>query len=424
MDTPLGTLETSLRPCSISFRLLKTGCVFKCFDLFTKQSLFTVQQIADFLLSLPRGFTAESIVKLKTKNLISHFHIYDEFAKPVFHIHINSQALFSIDMNIVHPNVRITYNSSTDSFIFIVNEAAFYDDLGPGKIFPLLKQDIPRTHPYHVLGVHLIGDKDNCSFYQALFDRNIFGKRTVERHLHVVAELDLTKEIENLEGFVYITYNDELITDLKFNSHSVATLTCVVPWALQLLEHADYIQLDGSFYAASPYAYTVPQIIIKNDAYPLGFSICPTESADMFTRFYSSVKRSFGDPALRKMLSLNVLADEGVGIKKFCKDNSINQFFCFRHLINKFGPGTDIATLVAKMLFTETKQEYDEQHELNFCMAGLIFTKQLKHLQAFEDLFGEKFEQNKQTGEFSWVHINDNYEEQALWTRNNAHIST
>jgi hypothetical protein len=144
----------------------------------------------------------------------------------------------------------------------------------------------------------------------------------------------------------------------------------------------------------------------------------------MFTLFYTALHRTFGPEALKIAMSLAVLSDEGVGIKKFCHDNNIKQFLCYRHLINKFGPGTDIATLVSKMLFTQTREDYAAQRELNFMMAAIILSKDGKHLHAFEDLFGVKLDPLKKPENNPWTRVDDRYEAQALWTRAISHIAT
>jgi hypothetical protein len=136
------------------------------------------------------------------------------------------------------------------------------------------------------------------------------------------------------------------------------------------------------------------------------------------------VQKSFGNEAINALVKLSVLSDEGLGIKKFCDDNHIKQFFCFRHLINKFGPGTNIAILVAKILFTQTKAEFEIEHAVNFTIAKKIFALDPRHLQAFEKLFGEKLVQNKETKIWTWVKVDNTYDEQALWARNKDHIST
>jgi hypothetical protein len=79
-----------------------------------------------------------------------------------------------------------------------------------------------------------------------------------------------------------------------------------------------------------------------------------------------------------KLLHLPVLSDEGTGLRKFCGDKGIRQFFCFRHLINKFGAGSLIVALVRKMLFYSKIEEYYSQLHINLGIAA-CFLGRIRH---------------------------------------------
>jgi hypothetical protein len=76
------------------------------------------------------------------------------------------------------------------------------------------------------------------------------------------------------------------------------------------------------------------------------------------------------------------------------------------------------------MLFTQTREEYENDHAVNFTIAAMIFNEDQHHLQAFQDLYGEILNHLAPPASCTCTRINDNNEEQALWTQNDLHIST
>lgn len=144
----------------------------------------------------------------------------------------------------------------------------------------------------------------------------------------------------------------------------------------------------------------------------------------MFVLFYSSILRVYGRVIYTKRLQPSVLSDEVSGIKRFCAEKGIRQFLCFLHLIIKFGAVTNLGILVTKILFTQTREEYEHDHDVNFPIAAMIFKEDPKDFISFQDLFGEILDRSSPVESCAWSRISDTYEQQALWTRNKLHIST
>jgi predicted Zn-ribbon and HTH transcriptional regulator len=257
-----------------------------------------------------------------------------------------------------------------------------------------------------------------------LFEEHTFSPRAIRQHSVAPPGPTLGQTIQSIQAAVFISFNNSLSIATPFLDHKIATLTVIEPWVEQIIALADYIELDGSFHAAHPYAYTVPQAIYNNDAYPLGFCICPSESSAMFSLFYSKLKTVVPPDTYEHLCSLPVLSDEGTGIKKFCCDLRIRQFYCFRHLINKFGAAGIIGALVRKMLFISKKHDFDEELEVNLAIAASYFRGNPKKLRLFEELFLVTFEPNDDTKKETWTIHSPGYDEQALWSRMELHVGT
>jgi hypothetical protein len=409
-----GKLDVGIRPPEIAFGPIKGSWKHECFDIATGNLFLTAEQIAGFLISLPRDFLCKRMHSYRTKLYVLEMGIKDKTGTDILRINMTEQHLFRITIIQNEPAIRKIQVSEKSCHRYIINEAAYYVDAGEGENFAVSKSKIPAEHPFCILGKHLCNTYPDKITFQALFEKECYSSRTVSRHHTSTVAFDTESEIDKLDGPVFITFNDKMKTKFIYHEHIISTLTYIIPWLEQLINRADYIQLDGSFYAASPYAYTVPQIVINNDAYPIGFTICPTETADMFIRFYSNIHRVYGDDTYIKLLHLSVLSDEGAGIKKFCTEKGIRQFFCYSYLINKFGAGTNLGILVSKMLFTQSREEYDRDHTTNFTLAAMIFEEEPKHLIAFQELFGEILDRTASPDLCPWTKINDNYEEQAF----------
>ena len=134
--------------------------------------------------------------------------------------------------------------------------------------------------------------------------------------------------------------------------------------------------------------YCLPNLIIYNESVPLGVSVGPTESHLVYQQFYDFI-HSINEKAHTKLSQLPVLSDEGSSLVNFCRSNSLNQFFCYRHLINKFGASSKLGGIVRGLLFSATREEFQQNWTENerFICEELSQTSDL-HVAQFERLFG------------------------------------
>jgi ubiquitin C-terminal hydrolase len=139
----------------------------------------------------------------------------------------------------------------------------------------------------------------------------------------------------------------------------LVSATWITQWARQAWKQADYIQLDCSFYVTRPFVYCVPQAIIANEAIPLGFIIAPSESFDTYEWILADLQNA---DVTEPLPPQKILSDEHAGLKEVCRkleEEGWLQFFCHRHLIEKFGAFGYIASLVRQVLACRRKEDYE-----------------------------------------------------------------
>jgi hypothetical protein len=136
----------------------------------------------------------------------------------------------------------------------------------------------------------------------------------------------------------------------------ICAFAWVPQWGVSAAENAGYFQLDASFYGTRPYCYCVVQALIHNEAVPVALVVGPTEKHYLYEVAYECLEKA---GVSREMLNKPVLSDQGSGLRAFCKSRGIEQFFCHRHLIEKFGSSSLCGELVAQALFCKTKQEFE-----------------------------------------------------------------
>jgi hypothetical protein len=130
----------------------------------------------------------------------------------------------------------------------------------------------------------------------------------------------------------------------------------LAPWAVHALIHACYWELDASFTILKPYIYIVPQAVINNVAIPLGFAMGPSESLRLFEIFRMALLDVGMTPD--QLAVVPVLSDEGAAIKAYAKLYHQKHFFCFCHLLRKFGAGTPACNIAKRALFCSTEEEF------------------------------------------------------------------
>jgi hypothetical protein len=153
---------------------------------------------------------------------------------------------------------------------------------------------------------------------------------------------------------IYSSQVGDQQTRFFYRGADIAAVVWIPPTAVGSYKEATYIQLDCSF-RTRPFVYCVAQAIIANEAVPLGFIIGPSESEWLYTAFFQTLWGFI--PGYTK---LPVLSDQGAGLKAFCVNQGIQQYFCHRHIIQKWGASSAAGMLVARVLRIVDQDEYEK----------------------------------------------------------------
>jgi hypothetical protein len=185
-----------------------------------------------------------------------------------------------------------------------------------------------------------------------------------------------------------------------------------------------YYELDGSFEVMGPYVYSICLAVVANESLPIGFSVAPTESEELFAWFSEAFVRFGGNPD--DLFAKPLLSDEGGALKAFGL-RFAKHFICFRHFLEKLGSRTVLAVLARSLLFTTTPLEFERMlHQTVADLNELLrqdvskVKPTVEGLKAFCKFFGLV---KNEEGEII-IGEPDKFSEQALWTRGPCGVTT
>ena len=274
-----------------------------------------------------------------------------------------------------------------------------------------IKDNYNRNHPFRVLSQFSIKKIKNDPYFYALIKRQFTPESSEKTYFD--------KEFfDGFPGFFKVNF----INDVKFKMvyidengvhKNIHSIIYILPQIEKILEKGNTIELDASFFVFRPYVYCVPNLIVHNESVPLGFIVGPTEKKDIYSNFYTFLK-SVNDELYNTLIKLPVLSDQGAGLIAFTKEFNLKQFFCIRHLLNKFGANTALCAVLKKLLFAA---DYNEFKHLWKMHQDLIITElnnsSQKRINQFNSLFNINFEQNDKNIEIP----EETSLSQSLWER-------
>lgn len=292
---------------------------------------------------------------------------------------------------------NITWNkeSKKDGYSFIFPELGFskhkqlfetvtiynhFTDTNENSEHPFLR----ICHLFHYRGISSVLNE-----FIKKYSYSRSGKYKIENKSQPKKNV-LTKEYFQQHGghfLIRTTLNEKFTMKYEQNSR-IHSLAWIESHVLDVLKQTNFVELDCSFYVFSPYVYSIPQAIICNESVPLGLIIGPSETSDIYSLFYDFLKKCDSD-AYNLLKNMPILSDEGQGLKKFANDEGINQFFCFRHIIQKFGSGTPVAAIVRDLLYSATQIDFDEYIEKHYeKIISVLQDTDFHQLKKFTNLFG------------------------------------
>jgi hypothetical protein len=143
---------------------------------------------------------------------------------------------------------------------------------------------------------------------------------------------------------------------LHYQGKGIIVFVWVAPWAQHCLRSASYYELDCSFQALHPYAYSVPMAIHFNVGIPLGIVVAPTERKEVFELFAHQL---FGQGFTREELAaLPLASDIGQALAAYAKLYHRWHYFCYRHVLESLGSRTLAAMLALRLMFTRTLADF------------------------------------------------------------------
>ena len=156
-------------------------------------------------------------------------------------------------------------------------------------------------------------------------------------------------------------------------------------------------------------------MIIKNESFPIGLSIGPSENKHLFNQFFSYLKEKDID-AYEKMMKLPALADEGVAIASSANEHNIKLYKCFRHLIEKFGASSEIGKIIRQLLFSKSEDHFKTNwNDFKDQVLSICDEKHQTTKEKFEKLFN---------CDLSNPDTQPSLGDQSLWMRAKDHVST
>ena len=116
------------------------------------------------------------------------------------------------------------------------------------------------------------------------------------------------------------------------------------------------IELNASFKAIKPYCYCTVNSIYNNESIPIALIIGISETNELYELVYKYLV-DFGIDE-HKLNMIPVLSDMGSGLLLFCQNRNLKQFFCHRHILERFGHPV-LRNWAKRIIECTTEDEYD-----------------------------------------------------------------
>lgn len=231
----------------------------------------------------------------------------------------------------------------------------------------------------YVFGNYFAKKQSNTPLFLKYNFESFLDPKTPIRRSNPLIQGDIIKILNHLPGNVYYQYTDiskskpfskekmkkmGCIINIDGNDKVLRSIVWIMPWFTQILNTIQFLELDASFKACRPYAFSIFHGIIFNSTIPFALTIGPSENEELFEILYTSFKKfNFNQNLLENK---QVLSDMGPSIISFCSSHSMVMNFCHRHIIEVFGANSGIGTWVKKILQCNTKNEFlNLRNEIN-----------------------------------------------------------
>ena len=274
-----------------------------------------------FLNYMPYDFTCSKIQNTNFQSFEKRLTIFEK-GTPILDIYLkNNLNLFSVKL--IRHTPWISYNRGQNYF-FVQKQ--------------FLLDSFPDIHPYLQFGRYFSRADKPLSPLISLIYHGYFKRRSIRNILTEKkgSQQSVLDVLSMLPGYTYVI-KQKLVDDaLQIDKeHSLKQLVWIPPWASSRIDITQYLELDASFYATNPYAYCCVNSIVHNESITIALSIGMSECFDLYEEAYCCLEKI--GIAKDKLNKLPVLSDMGSALISFCERRAIKQYFCHRHILERFG---------------------------------------------------------------------------------------
>ena len=151
---------------------------------------------------------------------------------------------------------------------------------------------------------------------------------------------------------------------MQHGREELRLLTWVSPNVVKLMSIAQYIELDATFRSCKPYVAICVQAVFANVGMPVALTLAPSETADAYSFAYLCLQQVLRDSGradlAENLLRLPMLSDMGSALSAFANQFALTQYWCHRHLIERFGAAGLLTETFRSLLSTTTKSQADD----------------------------------------------------------------
>lgn len=314
---------------------------------------WSLLKLIKFLFNMPKNFTSSKIQNTQVQDFHKKFKIFDS-DKPVFDIYVSS-GLEIISVKLIRFTPWILYNQSKH-YYFVENKKNIFDSL-------------LDTHPHMQFGRYFSRSDQPASHLVSLIYQGYIKKGKKKKSFD-----DLLNYVSKLPGYVLVVKQGLVPESHRIDDHSsLQQLIWIPPWAKERIQFTQYMELDASFHATSPYVYCCVNSICNNESVTIALSIGMSESADLYENAYCCLEKNGISKTI--LNNIPVLSDMGTALISFCEKRNIRQYFCHRHIIESFGNKT-LRIWCIRILECVTESQYYEiipliQEEINIWISQI-----------------------------------------------------
>lgn len=177
---------------------------------------------------------------------------------------------------------------------------------------------------------------------------------------------DLRSLLKQLPGKVYVHLLEDKLKDLATCNSKSIQWSCWIPDLVPDLlrvaienECIQTIELDATF-SFPPYILILPQCVINNTGYPLGYYFGLSENSNAYRIFYERLVSSATDVDIQ---NVPILSDLHSSLESFCKSSHLIHWLCAYHFLKTIKDSVIMRGLIREVIYAEDEATYNVRYE-------------------------------------------------------------